>query len=249
MLANPYVQNVVSEFIALFLLVLIGIAIHWFSGRRRLFKFFSIEHSKNLCLYLSNLSIPAFGSLGVDSKPRSYAGSAIPLYEVHLIPVFQRLFNLLVPGLESIPGFLKTLVLSDVTVNVIASPLSQSNLDRTSTIIAVGSPGYNRASAHVEAQFHALAKFVQDNSALQLGSNPPISVTDCAFVQRAVDQTTGQVAFYVAGPSERGTTGAAFYLVTHWEKLFERYAVQKPFCIMLRITGEDARQCEVLFER
>jgi hypothetical protein len=243
----PYVQNVASDFIFLILSALIGLVIHHFSGRRRLLKFFDIERSKNLCLYLSNLSIPVGGSLGVDSVPRSYSGPAIPLYEVHILPIFQRLFNLLIPGLDSVPGFLKTLVLSDVILNVLASPLNQSDVDQESTLITIGSPGYNRASERVERHFHALAKFVNNNSDLQLGNTPPI--TDCAFVQRAVDQTTGQVGFYVAGPSARGTTGAAFYLVKHWKQLARRYPGQKPFCVMLRIGSQDARQCEVLFER
>jgi hypothetical protein len=139
MLDNPYVQNVVSEFIALLLIALIGLAIYHITGRRRLLKFFNISRSKNLCLYLSNLSIPSGGSVGVDGVPRSYAGPAIPLYEVHLVPVFQRFFNLLIPGIESMPGFLKSLFLSDVTINVAASPPTQEEVDRNTTLITVGS--------------------------------------------------------------------------------------------------------------
>ncbi|HEY6367845.1 MAG TPA: hypothetical protein VI585_23960, partial [Candidatus Binatia bacterium] len=180
---------------------------------------------------------------------RSYAGSAIPLYEVHLVPVFQRLFNLLIPGVESMPGFLKNLFLSDVTINVAASPAAQEDVDRNTTLITVGSPGYNRASQRVETGFHALAKFVNDNSALQLGDVAPVTDSNCGFVQKAVDQTTGQVAFYVAGPSSIGTTGAAFFLVTKWKQLDKRYPSHKPFCVMLRVTSQDARQHEILFER
>jgi hypothetical protein len=249
MLNNPYVQNVASEFIALLLMALIGLAIYHITGRRRLLKFFNMTDSKNLCLYLSNLSIPSGGSLGVDGVPRSYSGPAIPLYEVHLVPGFQRLFNLLIPGIEGMPSFLKSLFLSDVTINAAASPATQKEVDRNTTLITVGSPGYNRASQRVETVFHALAKFVNDNSALQLGDVTPVTDSNCSFVQKAVDQATGQVAFYVAGPSSIGTTGAAFFLVTQWKQLDKCYPSHKPFCVMLRVTSQDARQHEVLFER
>jgi len=134
-------------------------------------------------------------------------------------------------------------------VNIIASPLNQSDVDKESTFITIGSPGYNWASERVENHFHALAKFVNNNSGLQLANTPVVSVNGCAFVQRAVDQTTGQVAFYVAGPSTQGTTGAARYLASEWKQLDRRYPLQRPFCIMLRISSQDGRHHEVLFER
>lgn len=246
---NPYFQNVASEFIAIFIIIVIGLAIYRISGRRRLLDFFNVRHSRAICLYLSNLSIPPGGSFGVDGVPRSYSGSTIPLYEVHLVPGFQRLFNLLIPGIEALPGFLKSLLWSDVEINVLASPANQNEVNRNATIITVGSPGYNLASQYVETTLNAPARFVNDNRALQLGSAPPVTDSNCGFVQKAVDQTTGQIAFYVAGPSIMGTTGAAFYLAKNWKQLSCRYPKHKPFCIMLRITSQDAKQHEILYER
>jgi hypothetical protein len=249
MLANPYFQNVASQFIGLALLALFGFVVYFATGRARLLKFFHIKNTKAVTVYLSNLSVPAGGARGVDGVPRSYAGPAIPLPEVHLIPAFQRLFNFLIPGAENLPGILKWLLISDIAVSVAASPVEEGEIDRCSTLITVGSPGFNRASRRVEQALHSLARFVEDNRALQLGDGPPVTDPRCAFVQRAVDQATCQVAFYVAGPASLGTTGAAYYLVSEWKRLSKRFPGSQPFCVMLRITSDDAKQYEVLFER
>jgi hypothetical protein len=155
----------------------------------------------------------------------------------------------LIPGANSLPGFLKYLILSDITVNVMASPDTQDGVERSSTIIAVGSPGYNRVSERVEAAFHSFATFVSDNRAMQLGSNAAVTDLNAGFVQKAIDQSSGQIAFYVAGPSSLGTSGAALYLVTQWKRLAKRYPGNTPFCVMIRTTRDDGRHHEVLFER
>jgi hypothetical protein len=249
LLDNPYFQNVASEFIALLLLVLGGLALYHATGRRRLLRFFNIHQTKTVAIYFSNVFVPTGGSVGVDGVARSFSGSAIPLSEVHLVPAFQRLFNLLIPGADSLPGFLKYLILSGITVNVMASPGSRDDLERSSSIIAIGSPGYNRASEHIETAFHSFARFVSDNRALQLSSNAAVTDPQAGFVQKAVDQVSGQVAFYVAGPSAIGTSGAALYLVTHWKRLAKRYPRNTPFCVMVRTTSQDGRHHEVLYER
>jgi len=248
-LGNAYFQNVVSEFIALTLLILGGLLFYYLTGRARLLKFFNIKNTKAVTVYLSNLSIPRGAAVGADRVPRSYSGPAVPIYEVHLIPLFQRLFNFLIPGAENLPGVLKWLLVSDVAVSIAAAPVDEGQIDRAATMITVGSPGFNRASERVESAFHSFARFVNDNAALQLENAPAVTDTRCAFVQRAVDQATGQVAFYVAGPASIGTTGAAYYLASQWKGLSKRYPGSRPFCVMLRITSDDGRQHEVLFER
>ena len=180
---------------------------------------------------------------------RSFQQSAIPLYEAGIIAVFQRLFNFVIPGVESQPGFLKRLLVSDVEVEVRPSPLNAGDLERQTTFIAVGSPGYNIASTKIETDLHSLGKFTDDNRAIQLAGSPPLTDPSCCFVQRAVDPTTRQYAFYVAGMSSLGTTGAAYFLASRWSYLADKYSGAKPFCVMLRLTSNDARKHEILYER
>src|SRR2546423_4358273 len=80
MFDNPYVQNVLSEFIALGLLFLMGLIVYHFTHRRLLLRFFNINSSKRIVVYLSHLRIRPTGALGIDGQVRSFAESALPLY-------------------------------------------------------------------------------------------------------------------------------------------------------------------------
>ena len=249
MFENPYFQNVASNLITLSLITLVGWIIYYFTRRSSLLGFFNIKSSKRIVLYLSNLRIQPGGAIGIDNVPRSFGASAIPLYEAELVPIFQRLFNFVIPGIESQPGFLRWLLISDVAVEILPSPLSTAEVERNSTYITVGSPGYNIASKRVEASLRSLGRFTQDNRALELPGVPLQQDSRCSFVQRVLDQTTGQTAFYVAGMSILGTKGAAYFLATQWKYLAKKYPNNKPFCIMLRILSDDACKHEILYER
>lgn len=249
MLSNPYFQNVVSEYIALGLLIVVAWIVVRATGRRRLLRFFAIKSDRRLVIYLSNLNIRAGGATGVDGAPRSFAEAAVPAYEVELIRPFQRLFNFVVPGVESLPGPLKWLLMSDVSVEVVPSPAQTDEVERVSTLIAIGSPGYNAASSRIEDGLHSLGRFTADNAAVEVDGAPPLVDHTYAFVQRVVDPATGQTVFYVAGPASVGTAGAAHFLVTRWSELGKKYPGTTRFCIMLRVSAANPRQHEIVFER
>ncbi len=182
--------------------------------------FFGVKGSKRLFVYLSNLRIRRGGALGVDGVPRSFSESAIPVYEATLVPALQRIFNYVVPGVEALPGFLKRLLLSDVSVDNYASPLDVSEIEGDSTFIAVGSPGYNQASRYVEDVLHAIARFTNDMSAITVPETLALCGDHYAFVQRAGNAK--QQAFYVAGITSQSTTGAVRFLATHWRQLNDK---------------------------
>lgn len=146
-------QNILAEFLFLFILLDLGWLLYRLARRGPLLSFFDIKRSKRLVFYLSNLEIQQGGALGVDKLPRSFGESAIPAYEAALMPWLQRLFNYVVPRTKEQPGFLKWLQLSDVAIEFVSSPLDESEIERDSTFVAVGSPGYNRASSYVENSF------------------------------------------------------------------------------------------------
>src|SRR4051794_32026907 len=95
------VGNIVADFLFLGLTIVGGWLLIRATGRSKLLGFFNVTESKRIVIYLSNLTIYPGGAIGVDGVPRSYQWGAIPQYEVDLIPAFQRLFNVIVPGLES----------------------------------------------------------------------------------------------------------------------------------------------------
>jgi hypothetical protein len=240
-------QNLVAEFLFLLILLALGWLLYRLTHRQQLLSFFDITRRKRLVVYLSNLSIQRGGAVGVDGLPRSFGESALPAYEANLIPWLQRLFNYIVPGTNDQPGILKWLQLSDVAVEFVPSPFDQSEIESESTFIAVGSPGYNRASSYVEDSLHSIGRFTNDMSAITLPGTSPLHSDHYAFVQRAGNAK--QRALYAAGISSRATTGAVRFLVTHWRDLNGKYPGGKPFCVMLRITSEDASKYQIVYER
>ena len=240
-------QSLAAEFLFLLILLGLGWVLYRLTRRGPLLSFFGIKRPRRLFVYLSNLSIQRGGALGVDGLPRSFGESALPAYEAALIPWLQRLFNYVVPGTNEQPGFLKWLQLSDVAVEFVPSPFNEAEIERDSTFIAVGSPGYNRASSYVEDSFHSIGRFTNDNNAITLAGASPLHGDHYAFVQRAGN--AGQRAFYAAGISSQATTGAVRFLVTHWRDLNEKYPGGKPFCVMLRITSEDGSKYQIVYER
>jgi hypothetical protein len=248
-LENNYFINVASEFIFLCLLIFIGFIIYHFSRRRHLLKFFNISDSKKIIIYLSHLRIIPGGALGIDNQPRSFGESAIPLTEVNLIHVFQRLFNFIVPGVENLPGLLKSLLISDVDVCILPSPLNTGEVERSDSFVSIGSPGYNVASAHIENALHPIGTFANNNSAISIYGIPPITDLRCSFVQRVYDQSTGQMAFYLAGMSSLGTYGSVIFLAKRWRYLSKKYRGTCPFCIVIRVTSNDGQQSEIILER
>jgi hypothetical protein len=245
----PYVQNVVSDFIFLLLSFLLGWIVYRVTRRAPLCAFFQLKDTKRLVLYVSRLRIQVGGAIGIDDVPRSFGESAIPLYESNLIPIFQRLFNLIIPGVEALPGLLKRLLVSDVEVEIHCSPLSEGEVEREATFIAIGSGGYNIASRRIVSAFHPIGNLINDNGAIELPGMPPICDPSNALVQRVTDQATGQRAFWVAGISSLSTTGGALFLAKKWKYLANRYGDGRPFCVLVRIVSPDGHKYEILSER
>ena len=247
-ISNDYFINVVSEFIALVLLICLVWIIYHLTRRRKLLNFFNLTESKRLVVYLSHLRIIQGGSLGIDGVARSFGESAIPLTEVKLIALFQRLFNFVIPGVDNLPGFLKFLLVSDIDISSTPSPLTTGEIERSTTFISIGSPGYNIASTHIENTFSPHGSFTNQNSAISISGIPPMNNTRYAFVQRVFDQSTQQMAFYLAGMSSLGTYGAAVFLAKRWKYLAKKYNGTQPFCIVINVTSNDGQQSEIISE-
>jgi hypothetical protein len=194
---------------------------------------------------LSNLDIGLGGAAGADRIPRSFRGDALAAGEMSAVPIVQRLFNMVVPGAKEFPGPLKRMLWSDIEVNVHPAPRNVNNVSSEVGVITIGSPAYNGVSRYVEDHLEALAYFENDYSEIHrrgTGSIPICSNT--AFVQRVVDQATGDVVFYLAGMDAVPTRGAVHFLATNWHHLDRRFPGSFQFCVVIRVTSTDGSRYE-----
>jgi hypothetical protein len=237
------------------LFVTILLAVGWISLRIRrrqtLLRFFGVDHSKRLVIYLSNLRIRPGkdgGAVGVDGVIRSYRGSTVTLEELTVAQKIRDLFTYGLPSPEK-PGLFEKLLLADVEVQIARSPSNHRDLESSSSFITLGSPGYNVASAYIEQLPSAQTKFTHDNFAVDVKGIPPVGDPARGFIERIVDTAQNRCLFYVAGVAEIGTTGAGYFLASEWRKLHRKYGNSKSFVVMLRFDPQDYRKSQIVFER
>ncbi|MBI4811099.1 MAG: hypothetical protein HY800_06625 [Ignavibacteriales bacterium] len=219
--------GVIANTIFFVLTVLVGWSAFLLFRRRKLLKFFGIREQKRITVYLSNIRVTQGGSLGTDGRPRAYSGTTVTVGESLQGNLFMNLFSYLAPGLSSQPGILKYLSVSDVEVVVAPSPLREDDIDKTSTIVTLGSPGYNIVSEWVQRSLNPRMRFTNDNSAITVNGLPNITDGRQSFVQRIYDADNKRWVFYTAGLSELGTIGAAYFLVSRWRFLSKKYTTDK----------------------
>lgn len=236
--------NIISDF--LFLAITVGLGWVFFIRTRssQLFKFFGIEDkSRRIAVYLSNHVSQLDGVTGME---------AIALYEMQVATRFGDLFNFPLRSLSAGPGVLSRLLVSNVQVKLLPSPLesplSEEQIERSSSFITLGSPAYNSVSALVESVLHPQACFsiTEDGSAILVEGIPPITDQTYGFVERIVDYKKERCIFYIAGLKALGTAGAANFLIEEWWRLR-----QKPgnFLVMLHFDPENYKNWSIAFER
>ena len=152
-------ENIVSDVLFLAMVVVLGWLVFVLTRRARLLSFFGIGQSRRITIYLSNLRVKLGGSIGIDGRERSYQGVATAFAEMQVANRFRDLFNYLLPSLSESPGFLSKLLISDVRVQLLPSPLDSAQIERSTPFIALGSPAYNVASQFVETNLRSRGRF------------------------------------------------------------------------------------------
>lgn len=237
--------GVIANTIFFVLTVLVGWSAFLLFRRRKLLKFFGIEEHKRITVYLSNIRVTQGGSLGTDGLPRAYSGTTVTFGESLQANLFLNLFSYLVPGLSSQPGILKYLSVSDVQVVVAPSPLREDDIDKTSTIVTLGSPGYNIVSEWVQRSLNPRIRFSNDNSAITVNGLPNIADGRQSFVQRIYDADNKRWVFYTAGLSELGTIGAAYFLASRWRSIFKKFGTDK-FEHVISVNAQNYQQSTIV---
>ena len=131
---------------------------------------------------------------------------------------------------------------TDISVRTSVSPETKAEIGKAATLIVIGSPGYNVVSRAVEEDFDVEVTFARDNAVLVHRDTGPLDKTGgLGLVQRVTNHTTGQTAFYLAGPSTPGTIAAATYLLREWRQLAKRHRA-RPFHEIVRASSVDGDQ-------
>ena len=152
-------ENIIADIGFLVLAIFLGWIWVFLTRRRKLQRFFGATTSKRITVYLSNIRVLPFGAAGVSGQRMSYQGSAIPNGEMQGATRIRDLHSFLVPSIAEPEGSLRRLLFTDVLVQILVSPLSDSELDVEAPFIAFGSPAYNTASAYIEDKTHSSATF------------------------------------------------------------------------------------------
>jgi hypothetical protein len=246
------IDNIYSDLIAnlIFTLLIIGVGwiLHYLTERRKLLSFFNISSSKRLVIYLSNIRVISGGSIGTDNLQRGYQGTTVVLNELLTANKFKEKFNYLAPALSESPKFLSKILFADIKVTIVPSVLHSGDIENQTTIISLGSPGYNIVSGEIEKDTKSRVRFTNDNSRITVTNIPEISDVDNGFIQRIVDKKRGRSTFYAAGLTEKGTVGAATFLTTNWKQLNKKYSNDKSFIIMLRFSTDSFDNWTIDFE-
>lgn len=200
----------------------------YLSRHRRIVEFFGAR-DRGITLYTSTLNVKQFGSTDERGTSRSFSGPAIPRAEARTIAEFERMLSTYAFGRLAV---LRWLRIAGVGYRSESAPATVDLVDRDRTLLTLGSPGYNTASELVEQDFEPLGRFDPDSGHVVVADAPATTVLS-GMLLRAVHPTTGQVAFYAAGPSELATVEAAKYLLDNWMTLRKDYGPARPFCVVV----------------
>jgi hypothetical protein len=171
------VGNIVSDILFCLILVILGWVIFVITQRNKLLKFFGVYEHRRIVAYLSNLRIIRRGAIGIDGRRYSYQGAASAFLEMRVANQFRDMFNYLLPSLSERPGILSKLLISDVQVQLIHSPLCESELEPSSSFLILGSSAYNIASKFAEEKLHSQARLRLGKAYLQSDPGVPTAPT------------------------------------------------------------------------
>jgi len=222
-MGNDILVNIISDTIFLVILIILGWLFYNVTKRSKLLRFFGIEKSRRIVIYLSNLRIPSFSAKGIDGRKRSYEGSAGAFGEIHIATRFRDLFNYILPSLSDNPGILSKILISDVKIHLIQSPLKNREIENIATFIAFGTPAFNIASGVIEDRFKSQAHF-------ELGVSTKKGDTKSKDVGHTVYPTTHSASVedssVTLSPSASGT--ASVYQETYLRSSTSGDAAKEP---------------------
>jgi len=216
---------------------------------RRLTRFFGISRRHpRLRVYFSRLNIQSGGAVDARGTPRSYAGVAIPEYELAIMDTVLRSFvspqpkwvpEALLKRLESLGLFVRPEILLQ------ASPARRQEIPFDNMIV-LGSRGYNEVTGHYLETANAYLALDLESGTVEVkrgarAGERIVSEGDLAILLKIRDTDHGTVVFIGAGLGVNGTRGAVEYLMEHWAELQRDYDdAEFGLCLRFPPIGDDA---------
>jgi hypothetical protein len=215
------IENLVSDLIVLLIFVGVGWLLLHLTHRSKLLKFFGINTSRKITIYLSHLGVLRYGSVGADKIQRSYQGDAVVYQEMLVANRYRELFNNFLPSLSDKPGLLSKILISDVQVQILISPDAVGQVDGSNSFVTFGSPAYNVASNFFETNLNSIAKIqggLEEVDWNPMSKTQSTAVTDISIASTdPVKSDPGTASIFVT-PSG---AGAQWKPVTERSFLFE----------------------------
>ena len=226
-------ENLAADAVFLLILIVLGSGFYLW-GRRKLLGLFGLKAGQPLTVYLSRVFVISGGSVGPDSRPRSFQGPTVTAAEAQAAAALAQQFSFLVPGLDDQPGILRKLTIRDRQILILPSPPSMREVRDDEVIVSVGSPGYNAVSAWIESNLRPKVRFAESGDHFVFESGRTSAETRDGFIQILFDDRTKRRFFYVAGLAEAGTSAALLYLARDWKRIASDYANHGQFTAIVR---------------
>jgi hypothetical protein len=217
-----------------------------FGRRRGKLRFFGVVGpNPKQVIYLSTLFVIRFGSCNYTGEPRSFAGPAIPNYELAAIEMLHELWQ--ESTLENLPKLLQPTFrrlswrLQPVQLEVRSSPARATEVDFGGAIVSVGGQHYNVATKLFLDTLRPYMTISGDGQWVLLprsdGSTEAnlsrgTEFEDFGIVQRLLHPPTDTTVMVVAGIGTTGTIGAVHYLTKNWRELSKTFG-REPFAVCL----------------
>lgn len=190
-------ENLLSD-VFFFVIVLASGWLWAYLTRRRLHAFFGVSASKRIVIYLSNIRVLPFGSIGTSGQKLSYQGAAVAHGEMEAASRLRSLFSFLIPSLTQASKLLSQLLLSDISAQILISPAKAEELDTQAPLISLGSPAYNQASCFIESIGKGTPRF-------RVGAITPAESAESSHASRPTDKVPayhgGTISYEEGSPS------------------------------------------------
>ncbi|NMC60799.1 MAG: hypothetical protein GYA51_15655 [Candidatus Methanofastidiosa archaeon] len=165
--------NIIANFIYTILVTLILWLLYILIKRNKLLLFFGVKKNKKISIYISHLFIKRGGSNGLDDISYSFNGSAIPYEESKAANDLKNVFNYFLPSQMGTSSIINKILISDINVNVLASPRNKKQINQATSFITIGLPAYNSVSKYVEDNFklNARLNYIDSGNETKLVNN------------------------------------------------------------------------------
>ena len=231
-------SGVVGNTLVLLGLVAVLFIIRYLPHRRNLREFFFKGRPSRLYIVLSHIRLAQGGALSIDGQLARISNRTIAAMEIEAAQRFKGSLLTGVAGGSGQPGLLSSLLFSEFSVEVVPSPLTETDIPTDGTIIAVGGPAFNAVSTVIERDMTPAAWFAKkDDGLMEFETGATTSGPAVGVVARVIDAINDRYLFYVAGPSEEATAASLVYLHENWRVLHRKFKERPRFAVAVRFVS------------